>query len=60
MEQYLVISTTLDSEQGARELGQMLVDTICERITDSEHPPQCIVLAPELIIRESSGYEARR
>jgi LacI family transcriptional regulator len=39
-------------------LGQFLVDMICQRIANANHPPQRIILPPELIIRESCGYAA--
>jgi len=40
-------------------LGQLLVDMICQRIQTPDHPPQRIILPPELIIRESCGYATR-
>ncbi|MBN1910046.1 MAG: substrate-binding domain-containing protein, partial [Pirellulales bacterium] len=41
-------------------LGQLLVDMLCQRIQNPDHPAQRIVLPPELIIRESCGYATRR
>jgi len=41
-------------------LGQLLVEMICRRMKFPDHPPQRIVLPPELIIRESCGYATAR
>ncbi|MBN1588932.1 MAG: LacI family DNA-binding transcriptional regulator [Pirellulales bacterium] len=50
--------TTIGYSKGL--LGQLLVDMICRRIKEPNHPSQRIVLPPELIIRESCGYAIRR